>query len=1004
MGRRRLFSDEERAERIKISKKKWRDGNRQHIREYRAEYDKENRERTNRSLFEIIPTDAKSKVYVDYEEYVPRAGVTETEVLLDVHKTRLLDEFRQRFGQDTKILISGSVGVVDENFKVSMHLVFPEMYTDNVQERRPLVNLMRSINNKLGLKCGCDVKVYGRNQQFKLVNQAKAKSTRVQIVMDDSDPMDHILTYFADTASDTMRKLQIATFEYVIPQSVIDEHASNPPSTVVDISGIEAWPSRFIRWVEQGRELTPQRVERYADEWKRLDPAKRPSDNRIVMILALLFPYADIENQTLRGFKWYYDVPIDSHIDSLDELEITNKRKRDELEKTKFVYLACPMGSGKTQTMFERMTMLEEDEKSLFNVSRQTLALDIHSKCKSRGLVITNYMDYNYKSDNSWQEYLETQHQIVSQDSIWKLRGKDGKVPMYNILIIDEFQSYLNQWKSNTHNHDGKLEKNWNVFIQLIRNANTVYVLDAFPSRSGTAFIKDLGYDYKVIATPHTAVPRKVRLMDALKDTAVYDTIQLRLGYLRYLKRPVLAFYPYVAPHADRKTIEEIARGAYASAKANTSDAFDLTYEKDCLVMQANMDDTERAKVMADVNTSWSSRGLVISNSTVTVGVSHTDRWFDRVVLCMNRAMNLRDVMQFTFRARNLQSNVIEVHDLGGHTSHRRATDLAHNSRLYKRDPVFKRLVDFVDYECKATDEDCFRYLCAKAGYIIEDGMSDKELGFADRGSLGITRFFKKLDKPIPFTSMIKVVDDTDANIAWDKVLLPRSAYAREHDRIPMLDDDDVGFAMQEFESAEEIFDFFRLRDRIRRRTATTMDKMFWDKVHFKRLFQADVDDKSMGAIWVGGKVGFIRNLYAYMRATGELSPRWRHPKLCEKLEAYMEDACNKQKTVKFPHITDAEAHAIFKENTELTCLSPAAPSGNLMRLNAINKYFYGQSIIKSNRKNCRTPWVPSTSFMGNVMRSFKLLEAPQTMEEVTKFVFPYLDHPLASKGDFLAE
>eukprot|EP00873_Tetraselmis_striata_P024719 jgi/Tetstr1/444983/TSEL_003376.t1 len=483
MGRHRLFSDEERAERIKISKKKWRDGNRQHIREYRAEYDKENRERTNRSLFEIIPTDAKSKVYVDYEEYVPRAGVTET-----------------------------------ENFKVSMHLVFPEMYTDNVQERRPLVNLMRSINNKLGLKCGCDVKVYGRNQQFKLVNQAKAKSTRVQIVMDDSDPMDHILTYFADTASDTMRKLQIATFEYVIPQSVIDEHASNPPSTVVDISGIEAWPLPVDipeSWSIKGS----------------------PPEETLSLI-----------KHTLRGFKWYYDVPIDSHIDSLDELEITNKRKRDELEKTKFVYLACPMGSGKTQKMFERMTMLEEDEKSLFNV----------------------------------------------------------------------------------------------------------------------------------------------RLMDALKDTTVYDTIQLRLGYLRYLKRPVLAFYPYVAPHPDRKTIEEIARGAYASAKANTSDAFDLTYEKDCLVMQANMDDTERAKVMADVNTSWSSRGLVISNSTVTVGVSHTDRWFDRVVLCMNRAMNLRDVMQFTFRARNLQSNVIEVYDLGGHTSHRRATDLAHNSRLYKRDPVFK--------------------------------------------------------------------------------------------------------------------------------------------------------------------------------------------------------------------------------------------------------------------------------------------------------------------------
>eukprot|EP00873_Tetraselmis_striata_P013680 jgi/Tetstr1/433944/TSEL_023121.t1 len=366
--------------------------------------------------------------------------------------------------------------------------------------------------------------------------------------------------------------------------------------------------------------------------------------------------------------------------------------------------------------------------------------------------------------------------------------------------------------------------------------------------------------------------------------------------------------------------------------------------------------------------------------------------------------MNLRDVMQFTFRARNLRSNVIEVYDLGGHTSHRRATDLAHNSRLYKRDHVFKRLVDFVDYECKATDEDCFRYLCAKAGYIIEDGASDKGLGFAERGSLGISRFFKTLYKPIPFTAMIKVVDDTDANIAWDKVRLPRSAYASDRDRMPMLNDDDVGFAMHEFESAEEIFDFFRLRDRIRRRTATTMDKLFWDKVHFKRLFLAfltDVDEKSMGAIWDGGKVGFVCTMYAYTRVTGELSPRWRHPKLCAKIEAYMEDACNQPKTAKFPHITNAEAHAIFQENSELMCFLPTAPSGNSMRLNAISKYFFGQSIIKSNCKNCRTPWVPNTSFMSNVMRSFKLLEAPQTMEEVTKFVFPYLDHPLAQKCDF---
>eukprot|EP00873_Tetraselmis_striata_P029417 jgi/Tetstr1/449681/TSEL_036749.t1 len=44
-GRYRVFSDEERAERMKISQKKWRDKNRERIREYRAGYNAANRER-----------------------------------------------------------------------------------------------------------------------------------------------------------------------------------------------------------------------------------------------------------------------------------------------------------------------------------------------------------------------------------------------------------------------------------------------------------------------------------------------------------------------------------------------------------------------------------------------------------------------------------------------------------------------------------------------------------------------------------------------------------------------------------------------------------------------------------------------------------------------------------------------------------------------------------------------------------------------------------------------
>eukprot|EP00873_Tetraselmis_striata_P015594 jgi/Tetstr1/435858/TSEL_024746.t1 len=80
MGRRRVFSDEERAERIKLSKKKWRrDGNRQHIREYRAEYDKANRERVREYHRQYYRANAEHVREIQRERYRRRVARLKTE-------------------------------------------------------------------------------------------------------------------------------------------------------------------------------------------------------------------------------------------------------------------------------------------------------------------------------------------------------------------------------------------------------------------------------------------------------------------------------------------------------------------------------------------------------------------------------------------------------------------------------------------------------------------------------------------------------------------------------------------------------------------------------------------------------------------------------------------------------------------------------------------------------------------------------------------------------------
>jgi hypothetical protein len=750
----------------------------------------------------------------------------------------------------------------------------------------------------------------------------------------------------------------------------------------------------FLKWVSHGRELTPEREERYLDEWDRLDTSKSPSNKKMIMILSLLYPHCDIENQVLRKFKWYYNVPIDKHLESLAELDISNKRARNDLEATKFVYLACPMGAGKTQTMLERMQVLEKDEKSLFTTNRQTLALDVAAKSGERGLVITNYLDHNYRSHNNWSRFLESQHQIISQESLWKLCKTSGCIETYRIVIIDEFESYLNQWKSDTHNHDSQLEKNWRVFIQLICGARTIYVLDAFPSQKGIEFIKDLGYTCKVISTPHTAVSRTARMMHA-KPKEVYETIQKVCAYHLIQDRKLLVYYPYVEIHPKRKTIREIACGAFNTAAALAPPApienkarepgQGLRGRNPPLVMERKMNDATRAKVMADVNRHWKNYAMVISNSTITVGVSFTTKWFDRVILCKNAATNPRDLLQFTFRARNLCSNVIEVFNLGGHKSHRQATDLATNSRLYKSDAVFKRLVDNIEYEQQATCSDCLHHLCVKAGYQIEECVPE-------------TMY---LDGEVPFSEMIKVVEGSDAGIRWENINIPEVTCFEHMKGLWDCDKDYAPFTVDDFKDEDERKAFLLMMRRIRRREATTEDKLANDKLRFRKLFKEGVADDAPRGYWNGGRVGLVRKIHGYMKATCERSPRWRYPELCKKIENYMFEIVNDIRDAEIPEITKEDVQSIHRENPDLKCLADSTSSCSKMQLSAISKYFFGQSILKNSRSKPRSPWQPNKEAIEDIMRLFTVIEAPATMKEVEEHVFPYMDRPTPRSPKF---
>jgi hypothetical protein len=55
---------------------------------------------------------------------------------------------------------------------------------------------------------------------------------------------------------------------------------------------------------------------------------------------------------------------------------------------------------------------------------------------------------------------------------------------------------------------------------------------------------------------------------------------------------------------------------------------------------------------------------LVVSNSCITVGVSYTCNDFDKIYMLRPTFLNIRDLIQFTYRLRNLRDNEVVIMDL----------------------------------------------------------------------------------------------------------------------------------------------------------------------------------------------------------------------------------------------------------------------------------------------------------------------------------------------------
>ena len=168
--------------------------------------------------------------------------------------------------------------------------------------------------------------------------------------------------------------------------------------------------------------------------------------------------------------NYYYDNNVyDFTYDKIDNEELKNICKDFITNPNINILSICAfMGSGKTHFILKDLLQRASNNFKMGIVSpNNTLNIE----------VTTKFNDYNF---NEWRSHLNDDYEgynlICSLESIYKM----DKMEYIDILIIDEFETVLNHFESNTENlNDGSKYYTYKKFISVITKSKKIIVLDA---------------------------------------------------------------------------------------------------------------------------------------------------------------------------------------------------------------------------------------------------------------------------------------------------------------------------------------------------------------------------------------------------------------------------------------------------------------------------------------------------------------------------------------------
>jgi hypothetical protein len=741
----------------------------------------------NNGLYEVI-TQFPYKVYFD----IDKEQKPDPEYL-----NKIINKIDELF-EDSDMAVSGSV---TEN-KTSYHIILNNYMVDSEKERDQLKYIVKYLHQHFD--DGFDWKVYNQNRNMKCINQSK-QDKRVQEIIINDDPKKHLITAFQINeyypipqflegdepeapAPIKEAKLKIdidKSFEPFnlgtlpkIPKAVLPNMDFNDitPFQLLQLLPLNksfdhSYTHRvarfcfhnnltlenYLTWYQQKSNDT-NKLNKWRTKWTQLPQFPPMSIGAITSILMKYYP----ELKREKGYQKYIN------LFTLDESKVVKvpKLSQDIFEHTndKFILFNTGMGSGKT---YQSIEYFKTQDSFIWMAPIEALAQNTMHRLEENKINCKYYKDFKSSSEKQ-AKLSEYDQMIICINSLHYTQNKT-----YKVVVIDEIETLLNKWFNN-ETLKKKLEC-WTRFIDIIQKAERVVLLDAFTSKLTTDFINQFQNNkhtiYELIHEPQT---RDIEEMASVSNW-YHEIVQVLKS-----DKKVFIFYPYLRPH-----------GKYPSMEMFRHKLEEKTGKKG-ICYNSQVDD-EVLKGLKNVNVSWSASDcdFIITNTKITVGINYEMNDFHRVFISVAGFNCARDLIQVSYRCRNLIDNIIKVAYI---ETHNKYNTFENDSHLVENCSIYQSMVKNILIEKQAPLKQSFNYLCKKAHYNI--------LQNKDKVNAELDNYFKTLFDDCNVYYGYKDIPDVDSN------------------RLQVLESK---LCLQE---------------------ATTEDKAMIKKYYFKRMFETQIESE----------------------------------------------------------------------------------------------------------------------------------------------------------------